>query len=184
MRQVALIVGFSALACLLFMGAYPSTSGAVSHAIGFETADQSLVVKIKKDKKDDDDDDKPKAKSKPFTCKKAKCDPGEVKLDKPNIYGAGCQAGNESLKPKPAAEKCKFPGEVPPDCNCPKGTEFMGNKGCLPQRPSWWCNATTEPGFSWGQSFVASSEAVARGMFISEMERQKKKTTSKVTCKQ
>ena len=58
MRQVALIVGLSALACL--MGAYPSTSGALSSALDYETADQSLVVKIKKNKDDDDDDDKPK----------------------------------------------------------------------------------------------------------------------------
>ena len=102
----------------------------------FEPAHQSLVVKVKKDKKDDDDDDdddKPK-KKKAFSCKKAKCDPGETKLDKPNIYGACCQVGAEPLKPKttPAEPvKCKFPGEVPPDCNCPKGTEFMGYKGCL-----------------------------------------------------
>ena len=73
MRQVALIVGFLALACLLFMGAYPSTSGALSSALDYETADQSLVVKIKKDRKNDDDDDNDKPK-KAKNCKKARCD--------------------------------------------------------------------------------------------------------------
>ena len=100
---------------------------------------------MKKDKKDDDDDDddKPKKKSKPFTCKKAKCDPGETKLDKPNIYGACCQVGAAPLTPKttpdaPVPEKCKFPGEVgtPPNCKCPEGDahsgyEFLGYKGCV-----------------------------------------------------
>ena len=106
-----------------------------SSALAFEPIHQSLIVKIKKDK---DDDDKPK-KSKPFNCKKAKCDAGEVKLDKPNIYGACCQVGAEPLKPKTAPaepEKCKFPGEVgtPPNCTCPANTEFLGYKGCVKVR--------------------------------------------------
>ncbi len=85
-----------------------------------------------KNDKDGDDDDKAK-KSEPFTCKKAKCDPGEVKLDKPNIYGACCQATAAPLTPKTEKEKCKFPGELgePPNCFCPEGTEFLGYKGCV-----------------------------------------------------
>jgi hypothetical protein len=89
-----------------------------------------------KDDDDDDDDDKPKEKKKAFSCKKAKCDPGETKLDKPNIYGACCQVGAAPLTPKTTPvepEKCKFPGELgtPPNCYCPDGTEFMGYKGCV-----------------------------------------------------
>ena len=57
-------------------------------------------------------------------------------LEKPNIYGACCQATAEPLTPKTAPaekEKCKFPGEVgePPNCKCPDGTEFLGYKGCV-----------------------------------------------------
>ena len=113
-------------------------------------------MKIKKDKNDDDDDDDKPKKSKPLNCKKAKCAPGETKLDKPNIYNACCQAGAEPLKHKTApAEpvKCKFPGEVPPDCNCPKGTEFMGYPGCVKKAPqpapvalkSFECNINVVP---------------------------------------
>jgi hypothetical protein len=166
MRQVALIVGFSALACLLFMGAYPSTSGAVSHAIGFETADQSLVVNVKKDKNDDDDDEKPKKEKKANNCKKARCEPGMFVLDKPNIYGACCQAGAEPLKPKttPAeAEKCKFPGEVgtPPNCKCPDGTEFMGYKGCVKQQRVC-CEGFFPDGKSTGRDCGAPEAAVRK----------------------
>ena len=81
---------------------------------------------------DDDVDDKPK-KSKdkviPKTCgKKVNCEAGFVKLEKPNKYGACCEA-REGLPP----EKCKFPGEVgtPPNCECPKNTEFKGFRGCV-----------------------------------------------------
>ena len=88
---------------------------------------------------DDDDDERPK-KSKdkviPKTCgKKVNCEAGFVKLQKPNKYGACCEA-REGLPPPKSAEpaKCKFPGEVgtPPNCSCPPGTEFMGYRGCLP----------------------------------------------------
>jgi hypothetical protein len=112
-----------------------------SSALAFEPIHQSLVVKVKKDKDDDDDDDekpkkdnKPKKDQKPKNCKKARCEPGMFVLEKPNIYGACCQAGSEPLKhnTKPdEPKKCQFPGEVPPDCNCPPGTEFMGYKGCV-----------------------------------------------------
>jgi hypothetical protein len=96
----------------------------------------------KKNKNDDDDDDddnddnsKPAEATK--DCKKARCEPGLVVLDKPNKYGACCEA-REGLPPpkQQEAEKCKFPGEVgtPPNCTCPPGTEFMGYKGCLPEK--------------------------------------------------
>ena len=85
---------------------------------------------------DDDDADKPK-KSKdkviPKTCgKKVNCEAGFVKLEKPNKYGACCEA-REGLPPKQQeATKCKFPGQInPPNCDCPPGTEFMGYRGCL-----------------------------------------------------
>jgi len=86
------------------------------------------------DDDNDDDDDRPK-KSKdkviPKTCgKKVNCEAGFVKLEKPNKYGACCEA-REGL---PAA-KCKFPGQInPPNCDCPDGTEFMGYRGCLPKK--------------------------------------------------
>ena len=93
------------------------------------------------DENDDDDNDQPK-KSKdkviPKTCgKKVNCEAGFVKLEKPNKYGACCEA-REGLPPpkQQEAEKCKFPGEVgtPPNCSCPPGTEFMGYRGCLPKK--------------------------------------------------
>ena len=87
-----------------------------------------------RDDDDDGDDDRPK-KSKdkviPKTCgKKVNCEAGFVKLEKPNKYGACCEA-REGLPPA----KCKFPGQIdPPKCDCPPGTEFMGYKGCLPKK--------------------------------------------------
>ena len=90
---------------------------------------------------DDDDADKPKkTKDKviPKTCgKKVNCEAGFVKLEKPNKYGACCEAREGLPAPKQQeAEKCKFPGEVgtPPNCSCPAGTEFMGYRGCLPKK--------------------------------------------------
>ena len=82
-------------------------------------------------KNNDDNDQKPKGKKTAKDCKKARCEPGLVVLEKPNKYGACCEA-REGLPP-PAAEKCKFPGEVgtPPNCQCPNGTEFLGYKGCV-----------------------------------------------------
>jgi hypothetical protein len=184
MRQVALIVGFSALTGLLVMGAYPSTSGALSSALDYETADQSLVVKIKKNN-DDDDDDKPKKKSKPFNCKKAKCDPGEFKLDKPNIYGACCQAGAEPLKhnTKPdEPKKCQFPGEVPPDCNCPKGWEFMGYKGCVKEVVQTICCTGKFPnGESTGRD-CGAPEAEVRKITASARKIGDPTPPSSITC--
>ena len=93
------------------------------------------------DENDDDDNDQPK-KSKdkvtPKTCgKKVNCEAGFVKLEKPNKYGACCEAREGLPAPKQQeAEKCKFPGEVgtPPNCSCPAGAEFMGYRGCLPKK--------------------------------------------------
>lgn len=62
MTKVALSIVVCALTCLFVMASYPSRSGAVSRAPGFETADQSLLVEIKKhnkkknNKKKNDDD--------------------------------------------------------------------------------------------------------------------------------
>jgi hypothetical protein len=67
----------------------------------------------KKNDDDDDDDDEPKSKKATKDCRKARCEPGLVVLDKPNKYGACCEA-REGLPPPKTAEpeKCKFPGEV------------------------------------------------------------------------
>ena len=92
------------------------------------------------DDNDNDNDEPKKSKDKviPKTCgKKVNCEAGFVKLEKPNKYGACCEA-REGLPPpkQQEAEKCKFPGEVgtPPNCSCPPGTEFMGYRGCLPKK--------------------------------------------------
>ncbi len=108
------------MAGAIAVSAYPTRSVGLSPST--EAGNRVVLVKDKKTKE--------------FNCKKAKCDPGEVKLDKPNIYGACCQTGTAPLTPKtkPAEpEKCKFPGEVgtPPNCSCPPGTEFYGYKGCV-----------------------------------------------------
>ena len=112
--------------------------------------DGDLVCGNKKGNKnrddDDGDDDKPK-KSKdkgiPKTCgKKVNCEAGFVKLEKPNKYGACCEA-REGLPPpkQQEAAKCKFPGQInPPNCDCPPGTEFMGYKGCV-KEARWCCRA-------------------------------------------
>lgn len=83
-----------------------------------------------------DDDDKPKKKKTGNKCQgEISCPAGYVVLDKPNKYGACCEPKDASpdKQPAPAAEKCKFPGQVgtPPDCSCPPGTEFRGYKGCV-----------------------------------------------------
>ena len=110
------------MAGTIAVSAYPTRWVGLSTATVTEADSQFVLVKDKK--------------TKDFSCNKAKCDPGEVKLDKPNIYGACCQIGTAPLTPKtkPAEpEKCKFPGEVgtPPNCSCPPGTEFYGYKGCV-----------------------------------------------------
>ena len=116
------VVTIFSMAGTFAVSAYPTRSVGLSTAIVTEAGNPFVLVKDKKTKE--------------FTCKKAKCDPGEVKLDKPNIYGACCQTGTAPLTPKTTPsepEKCQFPGEVgtPPNCTCPSGTEFMGYKGCV-----------------------------------------------------
>jgi hypothetical protein len=118
---------------------------AVVSATGAQAKEKCITIDGKRicltegDKKNNDDDgdnddDKPKSKKTAKNCKKARCEPGLVVLDKPNKYGACCEAREGLPPPKPAEpEKCKFPGEVgtPPNCSCPTGTEFMGYKGCV-----------------------------------------------------
>jgi hypothetical protein len=84
---------------------------------------------------DDDDDDKPKKKKRGNICGgETACPPGYVVLDKPNKYGACCEAKEGLPKQAPAqeAQKCKF-GMIgtPPNCSCPEGSEFQGYKGCV-----------------------------------------------------
>ncbi len=82
------------------------------------------------DNEDEDNGDSPAA----FSCAKARCEPGMVVLEKPNRYGACCEAREGLPAPKTAEpEKCKFPGQVgtPPNCDCPENTEFLGYKGCV-----------------------------------------------------
>ena len=153
MRQVTLVFLASVLCISIFLVPVTATaaegigSGLVLKAgFGCKMQDGKLVCgKTKKsdddNDDDDDDDDKPK-KSKdkviPKTCgKKVNCEAGFVKLEKPNKYGACCEAREGLPPPKPQqADKCQFPGEVgtPPNCTCPPGTEFMGYKGCLPKK--------------------------------------------------
>lgn len=137
MTNVALRFGLSLLIALLVSVTIPTSSDAFSGSSPFAASDHSLLVEIKKERK-----------KKAPNCKKAKCDPGEFKLDKPNIYGACCQATAAPLTPKPVAEKCKFPGEVgePPNCRCPEGTEFMGYKGCIAVKTfRYVCTAQVTP---------------------------------------
>ena len=150
-RTIGVII--SSLAVLGFV----SIAGAAPFAknIAAEVAAQDLLIQVdfkcrkvdgklvcgstkgNKNRDDDDEDDDQPKKSKdkviPKTCgKKVNCEAGFVKLEKPNKYGACCEA-REGLPPKPQeAAKCKFPGQInPPTCDCPPGTEFMGYKGCV-----------------------------------------------------
>ena len=154
-------MNFSHLLMALLVGAFVSlASGAeasrhfaapvfsplsVQAGLKCELVDGKLVCekKTKSGQNDDDgddngdDEDTPKKsndKKIPKNCKKARCEPGMVVLDKPNKYGACCEA-REGLPPpkQQEAEKCKFPGEVgtPPNCSCPPGTEFLGYRGCV-----------------------------------------------------
>ena len=156
--------------CLFLVGTFVASHHLTplgSGALAFEPVHQSLIVTIKKDK-DDDDDEKPKKDKKAKNCKKARCEPGMFVLDKPNIYGACCQAGAEPLKHKTAPaekEKCKFPGEVgePPNCKCPDDTEFMGYKGCVKKVEQKVCCTGVYPnGVSTGKSCGAPEAAVRK----------------------
>jgi hypothetical protein len=123
MTKLSLTFSFSLLALILVTSPHPASSAPLSETFGVETTGQSLLLKIKKHK------------NKPLNCKKAKCGPGEIKLSTPSVYGACCQAaGTEVPQAKPAGQACKF-GQIGtyPDCECPKGTEFAGYKGCVPK---------------------------------------------------
>jgi hypothetical protein len=165
MTKLSLIFGFSALAFIFIMGSYPGSAGPLSGIEAAQQSGQSVLMKIKKDKK-----------NKPLNCKKAKCATDEIKLDKPNVYGACCQAKG-SVTPAPA-QKCKFPGEVGPNCDCPQYTEFLGYKGCVPFK--WNCVA---PGVL-DYTMYAANEDEARGKFLARIEQEKYAlNNTKVTCK-
>jgi len=196
MTKVATILACSFLGGVLVVEADPIFLG--SSALAFEPTHQSLIVKVKKDKKDDDDDeDKPKNSKKAINCKKARCEPGMVVLDKPNKYGACCEA-REGLPPPKAAEpeKCKFPGEVgtPPNCECPPGTEFMGYKGCLPKKaepvgPSpkkvvqrICCTGTYPNGVSTGRTCGTDEAALRKTTASSRLINQPGVKPTSITC--
>ena len=83
---------------------------------------------------DDEDNQKPKAGEATKNCKKARCEPGLVVLEKPNKYGACCEPKEGSPAPAPAeAQKCPYGmiGTPPNNCDCPTGTDFQGYKGCV-----------------------------------------------------
>jgi hypothetical protein len=141
--------------------------------------------KNRDDDDDDDDDDKPK-KSKdkviPKTCgKKVNCEVGYVKLSKPNAHGACCEAAPAKQQ---EAAKCKFPGQIdPPKCDCPPGTEFMGYKGCVKEKPSWWCFSGTNPGTTYGMPIKASSLGEAQQAFAREVGALNKQVVGTIHCK-
>ena len=156
-----IVIAFS-ICCLAVLGFVSMASAApFASAIAAQVSPREVVVpvafkcemvegklvcgktsggKSRDDDDNDDDDDRPKKsedKVIPKTCgKKVNCEAGFVKLEKPNKYGACCEA-REGLPPpkQQEAEKCKFPGQInPPNCDCPPGTEFMGYRGCLPEK--------------------------------------------------
>jgi hypothetical protein len=144
MRKIPLVLLASVLCISIFLAPVNATAAegtgsslVLEAGFGCKMQQGKLVCgkgQKKDDDDDDDDDDKPKAKAIPKKCGKVRCDPGYVVLEKPNKYGACCEA-REGLPPPKTAEpeKCKFPGEVgtPPNCTCPSGTQFMGYKGCV-----------------------------------------------------
>lgn len=159
---IAAVFAVFAITCFsVFASANPlsptsvATTGDV-HVVGFKCGlvNGKLVCGDKQSggnkqggsKKQSNDDEKPKkAKDKaiPKTCgKKVNCEPGFVRLEKPNKYGACCEA-REGLPPTQSAEKCKFGmiGTPPNDCRCPAGTDFQGYKGCVKTPSEICCSA-------------------------------------------
>jgi hypothetical protein len=142
MWKIALIFGSSVLTCLLILGAYPTSSGALSRALGLQTADQSLLVKIKKNKNSGN-----------IWEGNNHCGAGETDLETPNKYKACCEpAGGFQTAPKAPTEakECGFGmiGTPPNHCDCPAGTEFKGFKGCVKkvvQGVGWLCEADVKP---------------------------------------
>jgi hypothetical protein len=137
--------------------------------LSVEPVHQSLIVKVKKDKKVKD-------------CRKARCEPGMFVLEKPNIYGACCQATAEPLAPKTSEpEKCKFPGEVGPPCHCPDGTTFIGYKGCVPN-PYWTCTGMTKESGPFSSTFRAVSSADARAAVRKDMQNKNRTIIGQLNC--
>jgi hypothetical protein len=60
-------------------------------------------------------DDQPEAEPRTLDCSKAQCDPGYIKLDKPNAYKACCQAIDRCPPERPSG--------TPPNC-CEAGLTF------------------------------------------------------------
>jgi len=203
---IAAVFAVLAITCFsVFASANPlsptsvATTGDV-HVVGFKCGlvNGKLVCGDKQSggnkqggsKKQSNGDEKPKkAKDKaiPKTCgKKVNCEPGFVRLEKPNKYGACCEA-REGLPPTKAAEpqKCKFPGEVgtPPNCSCPTGTEFLGYKGCV-KTNSWGCMAKVASGGDVTMFLTAPSEAGAKQVYVSRLKAENKTTPSgPITCR-
>ena len=102
-----------------------------------------------------------------FSCARARCEPGMVVLEKPNRYGACCEAREGLPTPQSAEpEKCKFPGEVgtPPNCECPKDTVFLGYKGCV--------NCVSRCNEACGKAYEAADSCIAtKGADACENER-------------
>ena len=130
MRTFAVLL-FALLSAMVLLGVLRSEAIAgvwlSTFVLGGDAARGSsdLIVKIKK-------------KNKGNKCKSEhSCPAGYVVLDKPNAYGACCEAKEGIPKPAPAeAEQCKFGmvGTPPNDCHCPEGTEFQGYKGCVAKK--------------------------------------------------
>jgi len=141
----------------------------------------------KKQSDDDDDDDQPKkSKDKAIakTCgKKVNCEAGLVKLEKPNKYGACCEAREGLPAPKQQeAAKCKFPGEIdPPNCRCPPGTTFIGYKGCVPQL-GWSCTGMTKEGGPFESKFNAVSASDADAHVRNDMKNRNRTIVGQVNC--
>jgi hypothetical protein len=77
------------------------------------------------------------------------CPEGYKVLKEKNQYGAFCEPIEGLPKPAPAeAEQCKFGmiGTPPNDCHCPKGTEFVGYKGCVKVTTKEWCDTVNYAG--------------------------------------
>jgi hypothetical protein len=147
----------------------------------FSSHAADLLVKIKKNKKNNTD-----AGAQPGAAPNNSaagsgnkcegehaCPAGMVVLDKPNKYGACCEAAKEGVckkgligtppnctcpegtlplgagdNPCVAKENCPFPGQVgnPPNCECPKDTEFVGYKGCVKYEDKSTCKVFTAGG--------------------------------------
>jgi hypothetical protein len=91
-------------------------------------------------------------------------------------------------------KKCKFPGEVRPDCHCPKGTEFMGYKGCVKEAAqpapvalkSFDCTVKAVPKgttTSWGTYTSAASESEAKAKAANSFSASGHVANGNMSCK-